>query len=115
MTQPQNEGQGGESTEFISDEPMTPSTGGLEFSSNEPMTPGAEPAKKRPSMREKAQHGLGWTIVGTAMAAYALIIGVFLFGGRPSELSELMNYVLPSLQTLVAAVVGFYFGSKERD
>lgn len=86
------------------------------FSSDEPMTDGLlQPEKKVPSMREKAQHGLGWTIVLVAMAAYALIIGAFIFGGRPSDFTEPMNYVLPSLQTLVAAVVGFYFGSREKD
>lgn len=100
---------------FTSEEPMAPGTD--PFTSYEPMTPGKDPRKKLPSMRERAQRGLGWVIVGTAMLSYLLVVIFYLWDltETSNQLEKLVTSVFAGLQTLVAAVIGFYFGSQEKE
>lgn len=103
--------------EFTSDEPMAAELD--EFTSDEPMPPGKKPAaeKKFPSMRERAQRGLGWVIVGTAMVSYLLVVLFYLFDWTDTsdKLDQVVTSVFAGMQTLVAAVIGFYFGTREQN
>lgn len=113
MTEPAGEASGGQ---FISNEPMTPGNTDP-FMSNEPMTPGTtDPKKKIPSMRERAQRGLGWVIVLATMVSYLLVLIFYLWDLTDTSdgLERLVTSVFAGLQTLVAAVIGFYFGSREQ-
>lgn len=64
---------------------------------------------------EKTQGFLGKTILIATLIAYSLVIIGYVFDpwGAASRLSDGFNFAISGIQTLAAAVVGFYFGSKK--
>jgi hypothetical protein len=98
----------------------TPAPEGDEFTSDEPMVP-SDPSQplvqKLPTPHEKAQQGIGKLIVGTAMVAYLLVLLFHLLDltNTSDGLGTTVTYIVSGLQTLTAAVIGFYFGTREKD
>lgn len=68
---------------------------------------------KPPSSREKTRNFLANMIVLAILGLYLFTLIFFLFDlTDPSEsLNPIITGIFGSLQTLIAAVVGFYFGS----
>lgn len=90
-----------------------------EFTSDEVMVP-SDPSQplvqKFPTPHEKAQQGIGRLIVGTAMVAYLLVLLFHLLDLTDTSdgLGGTVTYIVSGLQTLTAAVIGFYFGTREK-
>lgn len=70
---------------------------------------------KSPSLHEKTRNFLAHTIVVTILVLYFVTLLFFLLDLTESSesLSPVITGIFASLQTLLAAVAGFYFGSSK--
>lgn len=87
-----------------------------EFVENlEPLTTDTPVATSKPSHNQKVQSKLGLAIVVAALVGYLVVIAFYLLDlTEPSgDMKDLAIFSLSGLQTLAAAVVGFYFGFKK--
>lgn len=87
-----------------------------EFYENfDPLTTDTPVATSKPTHNEKVQRGLGTAIVIAALLGYLLVVTFYLLDlTDPSDgIKDLATHSMSGLQTLAAAVVGFYFGSQK--
>lgn len=84
------------------------------FEDLDPLTTDSPVAVSTPTHEQKVQRWLGTSIVISALLGYLVVIAFYLLDmTEPSaSMESLSTYAISGLQTLAAAVVGFYFGSK---
>lgn len=69
----------------------------------------------KPTHNQKVQKQLANGIIFCVLAVYLSLVGFYLFDFHNSgdRLADSFNFALSGLQTLAAAVVGFYYGSRQ--
>lgn len=86
-----------------------------EASENIPAPDAAKVVKDAPSPYEKTRNWLAYILIGSVLVFYLFALTVFFLDltDTAQEMSTIITGVFGSLQTLIAAVVGFYFGSSK--